>query len=205
MSPSPSGVRLRGVLHAVWRLGYELEPLDRDLAVARDARPVRPVVDATKGVLDIAQALLEHRGAAHVELAHLGVRGRVGRVVHRDRDLRARVAPAVAQPRADRLQRARDLVPCSVQEVAEVLRIHRPTGCRRIRAMTPEEARGRTDLHFLDVREPDEWEAGHIAGAQHIPLGELRERLAEVPKGRTILTGCPHGNRSEAATRGLRT
>jgi len=71
--------------------------------------------------------------------------------------------------------------------------------------MTPEVARGRTDLHFLDVREPDEWEAGHIAGAQHIPLGELRERLAEVPKGRTILAVCRHGNRSEAATRGLRT
>jgi len=71
--------------------------------------------------------------------------------------------------------------------------------------MTPEEARGRTDLHLLDVREPDEWEAGHIAGAQHIPLGELRERLAEVPKDRTILAVCRHGNRSEAATRGLRT
>jgi len=71
--------------------------------------------------------------------------------------------------------------------------------------MTPEEARGRTDLHLLDVREPDEWEAGHIAGAQHIPLGELRERLAEVPKGPTILAICRHGNRSEAAARGLRT
>ena len=71
--------------------------------------------------------------------------------------------------------------------------------------MTPEEARGRTDLHLLDVREPDEWEAGHIAGSQHIPLGQLRERLAEVPKERTIVAVCRHGNRSEAATRGLRT
>ncbi len=71
--------------------------------------------------------------------------------------------------------------------------------------MTPEEARGRTDLQLLDVREDDEWNAGHIAGAQHIPLGELRERLAEVPKDRTILAVCRHGNRSESATRGLRT
>jgi len=71
--------------------------------------------------------------------------------------------------------------------------------------MTPEEARGRTDLHLLDVREPDEWEAGHIAGSQHIPLGQLRERLAEVPKERTIVAVCRHGNRSEAAARGLRT
>ena len=71
--------------------------------------------------------------------------------------------------------------------------------------MTPEEAAARSDLHLLDVRETDEWQAGHIAGAQHIPLGELRERLAEVPKDRTVLTVCRHGNRSEAATRGLRT
>ena len=71
--------------------------------------------------------------------------------------------------------------------------------------MTPEEAAARSDLHLLDVREPDEWQAGHISGAQHIPLGELRERLAEVPKDRTVLAVCRHGNRSEAATRGLRT
>lgn len=71
--------------------------------------------------------------------------------------------------------------------------------------MKPEEAKGRTDLHLLDVRELDEWQAGRIAGSQHIPLGELRGRLAEVPKGRMILAVCRHGNRSDAAARGLRT
>jgi rhodanese-related sulfurtransferase len=71
--------------------------------------------------------------------------------------------------------------------------------------MTPEDAKGRTDLHLLDVREPDEWQAGHIAGSQHIPLGELRTRSGEVPKGKTILAVCRHGNRSDAAARGLRT
>lgn len=72
--------------------------------------------------------------------------------------------------------------------------------------MEPLEAQTRSaDLHLLDVREPDEWVAGHIAGAQHIPLGQLRDRLGEVPKDRTILAICRHGNRSEAATRGLRT
>src|ERR1700716_4266686 len=71
--------------------------------------------------------------------------------------------------------------------------------------MKPEDAKGRTDLHLLDVRELDEWLAGRIAGSQHIPLGELRGRLAEVPKDRTILAVCRHGNRSDAAARGLRT
>jgi len=72
--------------------------------------------------------------------------------------------------------------------------------------MEPVEAGARlADLHLLDVREPDEWQAGHIAGSQHIPLDQLRERLAEVPKAKTILAVCRHGNRSEAASRGLRT
>jgi rhodanese-related sulfurtransferase len=70
--------------------------------------------------------------------------------------------------------------------------------------MKPDEAKLRTDLHLLDVREPDEWQAGHIAGSQHIPLGQLRGRLAEVPKDRTILAVCRHGNRSDAAARSLR-
>ena len=71
--------------------------------------------------------------------------------------------------------------------------------------MTPEDAAARSDLHLLDVREPDEWRAGHIVGSQHIPLGELRERLAEVPKDVTILAVCRSGSRSDSATRGLRT
>lgn len=72
--------------------------------------------------------------------------------------------------------------------------------------MDPVDAGARSaDLHLLDVREPDEWQAGHIAGSQHIPLGQLRERLREVPKDKTILAVCRHGNRSEAASRGLRT
>lgn len=70
--------------------------------------------------------------------------------------------------------------------------------------MKPDEAHGRTDLHLLDVREPDEWQAGRITGSQHIPLGQLRARIAEVPKDRTVLTVCRHGNRSDAAARGLR-
>ena len=70
--------------------------------------------------------------------------------------------------------------------------------------MKPEDARGRADLHVLDVREPDEWRAGHIAGAQHIPLGELSARIAEVPKDMPILAVCRHGSRSGSAARGLR-
>ncbi len=60
------------------------------------------------------------------------------------------------------------------------------------------------ELYLLDVRQDDEWTAGHIDGAQHIPLGELAARLSELPKERTIVAVCRSGVRSEAAVRGLR-
>ncbi|HEY7624487.1 MAG TPA: rhodanese-like domain-containing protein, partial [Candidatus Limnocylindria bacterium] len=41
-------------------------------------------------------------------------------------------------------------------------------------AVLPEDvSKQRSVLHLLDVREQDEWDAGHIEGSQHIPLGEL--------------------------------
>jgi len=64
--------------------------------------------------------------------------------------------------------------------------------------------RQRAEFHLLDVREDDEWTAGHIDGAQHIPLGELSARLGELPKERTIVAVCRSGSRSDAAVRGLR-
>jgi rhodanese-related sulfurtransferase len=60
------------------------------------------------------------------------------------------------------------------------------------------------ELHLVDVRENDEWTAGHIDGSQHIPLRELAARLGELPKERTIVAVCRSGSRSEAAVRGLR-
>jgi rhodanese-related sulfurtransferase len=49
---------------------------------------------------------------------------------------------------------------------------------------------------MLDVREPAEWDAGHISGAVLIPLGELPSRLNEIPKDREIVVVCRSGNRS---------
>jgi rhodanese-related sulfurtransferase len=53
-------------------------------------------------------------------------------------------------------------------------------------------------LHVLDVREPIEWQFGHIEGAQHIPLGELMRRVDEVPTGQTLVV-CKVGGRSARA------
>ena len=53
-------------------------------------------------------------------------------------------------------------------------------------------------LAVLDVREPVEWQYGHIDGAVHIPLGELTGRLDEVPDGQTLVV-CKVGARSARA------
>lgn len=57
---------------------------------------------------------------------------------------------------------------------------------------------------IVDVREPEEWRAGHVAGARHIPLGALATRLSELPRDKEILTMCRSGNRSAKAQALLR-
>ena len=60
-----------------------------------------------------------------------------------------------------------------------------------------EAAQMRTEgVYILDVREPLEWEEFHIPEANLIPLGQLQNRLNEVPKDRPILVVCRSGNRS---------
>lgn len=50
----------------------------------------------------------------------------------------------------------------------------------------------------VDVREPGEWQAGHIDGALHIPLQELPSRVGELPEGQ-LLVVCKVGGRSAQA------
>jgi rhodanese-related sulfurtransferase len=49
---------------------------------------------------------------------------------------------------------------------------------------------------ILDVRQPEEWQQFHIPGATLIPLGELPNRLNEVPKDKEIVVVCRTGHRS---------
>jgi rhodanese-related sulfurtransferase len=49
---------------------------------------------------------------------------------------------------------------------------------------------GRGDVVLVDVRPSEEYEAGHIDGAQSIPIGEFEQRLAELPVGREIVAYC---------------
>ncbi|WP_025618089.1 rhodanese-like domain-containing protein [Salinispora cortesiana] len=52
------------------------------------------------------------------------------------------------------------------------------------------------DAYLLDVREDDEWLAGHAPGAHHLPMTQLPTRLAEVPDNREVAVICRSGGRS---------
>jgi rhodanese-related sulfurtransferase len=55
----------------------------------------------------------------------------------------------------------------------------------------------------IDVRQPDEFRQGHIAGARLIPLNEIHKRMKELPQGREIVCVCASGNRSASAAKTL--
>lgn len=50
---------------------------------------------------------------------------------------------------------------------------------------------------LLDVRENSEWDEFHVPGTTHIPLGELAERVDELPGDQPIVVICRSGNRSK--------
>jgi rhodanese-related sulfurtransferase len=60
------------------------------------------------------------------------------------------------------------------------------------------------DAFILDVREPDEWAAGHVEGSLHIPMGQVPDRAAEVPLDRRVVVVCRSGGRSARVTGYLR-
>jgi phage shock protein E len=64
--------------------------------------------------------------------------------------------------------------------------------------------RGRDDVMMLDVRTPEEYAQGHIPGVTLIPLDQVGNRLAEIPKDKTIVVTCRSGNRSAQAAQLLR-
>jgi rhodanese-related sulfurtransferase len=52
--------------------------------------------------------------------------------------------------------------------------------------------------YLLDVREDDEWAAGHAPAAVHIAMGQIVERMDELPVDRTIVCMCRVGGRSQS-------
>jgi rhodanese-related sulfurtransferase len=65
---------------------------------------------------------------------------------------------------------------------------------RKVPTISAEEVREKTGPDapgnpvLLDVREPREYEGGHLPGAVHIPLSRLADRLGELDRGRPVVT-----------------
>ncbi len=71
-------------------------------------------------------------------------------------------------------------------------------------AVSPQQAaqmQSEKNAVIVDVRENDEWNAGHIAGAIHIPLGDISSRITELTKyqNQPVITQCRSGARSAKA------
>jgi rhodanese-related sulfurtransferase len=52
------------------------------------------------------------------------------------------------------------------------------------------------DVYLVDVREDDEWAAGHAPDAVHLPMMQLPTRLDEIPADRDVVVVCRTGHRS---------
>jgi hydroxyacylglutathione hydrolase len=63
---------------------------------------------------------------------------------------------------------------------------------------------GAGHVMLLDVRGAGEWEAGHIPQALNVPVGELEQRLAEIPRDRPVIVHCQTGARAAMAASILR-
>ncbi len=75
-------------------------------------------------------------------------------------------------------------------------------GRKALDELDPVEAKQRQAAGALlvDVREPEEWAAGHAPGARHVPLGRLAQHLPKLPRDCEVLFICRSGNRSGVAT-----
>lgn len=68
--------------------------------------------------------------------------------------------------------------------------------------ITPEEVKAmlnRKDIQLIDVREIDEYRAGHIPGITHVSLSQFVERTGEIDPEKEVICVCRSGNRSGTA------
>jgi hydroxyacylglutathione hydrolase len=69
----------------------------------------------------------------------------------------------------------------------------------QIPQMSVHELNQTTDVTPLDVRKTDEWDGGHVPGARHAFLGELRERMEHLDRSAPYATYCASGFRASIA------
>lgn len=75
---------------------------------------------------------------------------------------------------------------------------------RIVKTVTEEEFReGYRKAQLIDVREPNEFEGGHILGARNIPMSQLKMRMTELRPDKPVYLYCQSGMRSARAAQFL--
>jgi rhodanese-related sulfurtransferase len=193
-----------GVLDAERSLGNKVEPLLRYVSSTDDALTVFAALQTPERLVDETETSLEHRLPREVQLPRLGLARDVGGVLVREGDISTALALGHREALLDALDGRCEVGTFALESFAHRIGVH-VASVRQNWTVLPEDvSKRRSELHLLDVREQDEWDAGHIEGAQHIPLGELGARLAEVPKEQVVVAVCRSGSRSDRAAKGLR-
>ncbi len=84
---------------------------------------------------------------------------------------------------------------CSINK-EDITLEHSPRKSAAITKISPEDAQKRTNALLIDVREQNEWDAGHVKGAQHIALSKLQAGYQpDIPKDQEVILYCLKGMR----------
>jgi rhodanese-related sulfurtransferase len=192
------------ILDAERGLRHEVEPFLRYVFSADDARAVVAALQAPEGFVDEADPGFEHCLPREVELARLGLARDVCGVLIGEGDISTAIDLRHGETLLDAFDRRCKVGTFAFESLAHRVRVHVASVRQNWPVLPQDVSKRRSELHLLDVREQDEWDAGHIEGAQHVPLGELGSRLAEVPKAQVVVAVCRSGSRSDRAAEGLR-
>ena len=86
-----------------------------------------------------------------------------------------------------------------------VLTVRRPGDRNALNSTQATQLINREDAQIIDVREPDEYSAGHLPESRNIPLGRIEERAGELDKFKDVplLVVCQTGARSAGACKQL--
>jgi rhodanese-related sulfurtransferase len=89
----------------------------------------------------------------------------------------------------------------TIHEPADLVELCSTEVMDRVRRLTPGEFWPMLpEVAIIDVREPKEFAVSHLPGAVNIPVGQMQERVEEIPKGRLAVFICRSGARSLTAS-----
>lgn len=182
-----------------------------DKSLQKGLQPV--TLDEVLQLGDAGAQLLDVRDAAEYAKGHLagsiniGLGGQyatwAGTLLDRERPIVILAEPGREQEAALRLGRigfdhVRGYLDGGLAALAERQDLVWPTE-RGTATMVAEELATPEPPLVLDIRNPREWQSGHIASSVNIPLNHLQERIGEVPRTRRIALHCAGGYRSSIA------